>query len=241
MEHSATPPPCFLKSIISLAAILLTACGGGGGSPNINVEGPPLSDIDPNSIQLSDMHLNLQDGSRGRASIFCTPSGFCRATVLGDTFEFQINEADSSRGSGTIYNTLGDWNDTVAVAVYGRIDGESSRYASAVGIVHPNSLPRRGSATWRGDMVGLDANNRVVRGGAELTIPDLSNPFVDVTLTPRARPAMQWENLSVANGRFSQDRRIDDYIKGEIYGQSAQEAGGMFERNGIVGAFGAER
>jgi len=36
-----------------------------------------------------------------------------------------------------------------------------------------------GSATWRGDMAGLDANNRAVRDGATLTVADLTDPRAD--------------------------------------------------------------
>ncbi len=107
--------------------------------------------------------------------------------------------------------------------------------------MHPNSLPAQGSAVWRGDMVGLDVNNRELCGDAELIITDFSNPLVDVTLTPRGRPDMQWNDLRVVNGRFLQKSRSDDYIKGEFYGQRVQEAGGVFERRGVVGAFGAQR
>ncbi len=126
-------------------------------------------------------------------------------------------------------------------AVYYRFDGASARYAVAVGVVHPDSLPLRGSAAWRGDMVGLDSSNRAVRGGAGLAIADLSDPSVDVTLAPRGRAAMRWEDLPVTSGGFSGERRADGYIRGGFHGRGAGEAGGVFERNGITGAFGASR
>jgi len=174
-----------------LAAVALTACGGGGGGPDLNVEGRPLADIEPNSILLSDMHFTDVNGTRVRVSdVSCTPSGFCEMTVSGRTVRFQIDEDDDDDDgvSGTVYSTLGDWNDMAALAVYGRVDGITARYAGAGGVEYPNSLPSIGSATWRGDMVGLDDN-----------------------------------------------------IRGEFYGRDAGEAGGVFERNGVVGAFGAER
>ncbi|MCY4242174.1 MAG: hypothetical protein OXD36_10585 [Rhodobacter sp.] len=226
------------------ATAILAGCGGGGGGPDIDVVGPPLPDIDANSIQISDMHLRLPDGSRERVAISCAPSGSCRATVGRQTIEFDVDGNDDAGGAdgvGTIWNTLGDWSDMGAGAIYARLDGASARYAAAFGVVRPDSLPLQGSATWRGDMVGLDANNRSVRGGAELAIPDLSDPLVDVTLTPRARAAMRWRGLPVRDGGFSEELRRDDYIRGEFYGRRAGEAGGVFERNGIVGAFGAER
>ena len=144
-------------------------------------------------------------------------------------------------GSATLYNTYGDWSDTVAAAVHQRFDGTTARYALAYGETHPNSLPLTGSATWRGDMAGLDANSRAVRGAAEITVADLSDPLADVTLTPRARAAMRRESLPVTGGEFSERLRPDDCIRGGFYGREAEEAGGVFERGGIVGAFGAER
>ena len=52
---------------------------------------------------------------------------------------------------------------------------------------------------------------------------------------------MTWEDLPVAAGRFSQQQRRDDYLRGEFYGRAATETGGVFERGGLVGAFGAAR
>jgi len=228
-----------------LATVALTACGGGGGGgggTDLNVEGRPLADIEPNSITLSDMHVRLANGTPVRVSdVSCTPSGFCEMTVSGQPVSFQVDEDDDDGVSGTVYNTLGDWNDMAAFAVYGRVDGAAVRYAAVGGVVHPNSLPSIGSATWRGDMVGLDDNNRAVRGGAEITVANFTDPLADVTLTPRARAAMRWRGLPIADGGFSGSRGPEDYIRGEFYGRDAGEAGGVFERNGVVGAFGAER
>ncbi|MCY4356205.1 MAG: hypothetical protein OXD01_01640 [Gammaproteobacteria bacterium] len=228
-----------LMAILVAGVLFLQGCGGGGGGINITVDGPPLSDIDANSVEVSDMLVTLQDGSLDRVSVSCRPSGICEeANIGGKTIVVDASETNEE-GNVTFYNTLGNWNDTEAGAVYQRLDGDAARYAIAAGIVYPNSLPAQGSATWSGDMVGLDANNRRVRGEAVLTISDLSNPQVDVTLKPQAHSVMQWNNLPVVSGRFSQKRRVDDYIRGEFYGQRAQETGGVFEKNGIVGAFGA--
>ncbi|MCY4006659.1 MAG: hypothetical protein OXE84_07540 [Rhodobacteraceae bacterium] len=80
-----------------------------------------------------------------------------------------------------------------------------------------------------------------MRGDAELTIEDWADPRMDVTLTLEGLAVMTWVDLPVADGRFSQQRRIDDYIWGEFYGRAATETGGVFERGGIVGAFGVSR
>ncbi|MCY4302575.1 MAG: hypothetical protein OXC68_12685 [Aestuariivita sp.] len=38
----------------------------------------------------------------------------------------------------------------------------------------------------------------------------------------------------------SQKHRSDDYFKAKFYGQRVQEVNGMFERYGVVGAFGTQ-
>ena len=115
----------------------------------------------------------------------------------------------------------------MAAAVYQREDGITARYALAYGGTHPDSLPSIGSATWR--------------GGAEITVAGFTDPLADVTLTPRALDPRRWEHLPITGGEFSERLRPDDCIRGGFYGRDAQEAGGVFERGGIVGAFGAER
>ena len=52
---------------------------------------------------------------------------------------------------------------------------------------------------------------------------------------------MAWRGLPVQNGGFAERRAASDYIKGEFYGPAAEEVGGVFERNQIIGAFGAKR
>lgn len=237
-----------MRTITALATatglLFLAACGGGGGSatenPNVNIVGTRLSDITPNSVQISDMLLSGQGVSERASDVFCTPSlSACQATIQGQTITFQPE--NDPRVSGTIYTTLGEWDNLRAGAIYAQIEGYRARYAVVGGIFYPNSLSQQGSATWNGDMVGLDSNNRLVQGGAALTIADLSNPRVDVRLTPQSRPAMAWNGLPVVDGGFSQKQSTSDYIKGEFYGRQAEEAGGVFERNGIIGAFGVNR
>ena len=52
---------------------------------------------------------------------------------------------------------------------------------------------------------------------------------------------MRWERLPIVGGGFSERLRPDDCIGGGFHGRDAGEAGGVFERGGVVGAFGAER
>ena len=153
------------------------ACGGGGDGPDVEVDGRPLAGIDASSITLGDVRFRLANGTPARASsVSCTPGGSRELTVCGRTVGFQIDGDDADGVSGTVCNTLGDRNDMAAFAVYGRVDGITARCAAAGGVVHSGSLPAMGSANWRGDMVGLDGDSHAVRGGAEITVADLTDP-----------------------------------------------------------------
>jgi len=201
-----------------------------------------LAGIDASSITLGDVRFRLANGTPARASsVSCTPGGFREMTVCGRTVGFQIDGDDAEGVSGAVCNTLGDWNNMAAFAVYGRVDGITARSAAAGGVVHSGSLPLTGSAIWRGDMVGLDGDSRAVRGGAEIRVADLSDPLADVALTPRALDPRRWERLPIVGGEFSERLRPDDCIGGGFHGRDAGEAGGVFERGGVVCAFGAER
>ena len=216
--------------------LVLAACGGGGGG------GPQFAGIDANSILASDARLRLADGRQVRVpDVSCTPSGSRELTVDGETVPFQVGDDGSgAAGTATVYGTRGDRNDFGAMVAHERDDGFTARYAAAGGVAHPDSPPLAGSASWRGDTVGLDGDSRVVRGGAEITVASLTDPLADVTLTPRARAAMRWNGLPIADGGFSGSRGPEDYVRDGFYRRNAEEAGGVFEREGIVGAFGAE-
>ncbi len=136
-----------------------------------------LAGIDASSITLGDVRFRLANGPPARASsVSCTPGGSRELTVCGRTVGFQIDGDDADGVSGTVCNTLGDWSDMAAFAVYGRVDGITARCAAAGGVVHSGSLPAMGSANWRGDMVGPDGDSHAVRGGAEITVADLTDP-----------------------------------------------------------------
>ncbi len=159
--------------------------------------------------------------------------------MRGQVVTFRPEE--DPRLTGTLYTPMEEWNNDLRFgAAYDRLEGLQARYGFVGGIVYPNSIPR-GGATWSSEMVGLDQNNLLVRGDASLRLVDFGNPRVDVVLSPHTRPAMTWRNLTVVDGGFRERRSRSDYIKGEFYGSRATEAGGVFERRSIVGAFGAKR
>ena len=114
----------------------------------------------------------------------------------------------------------------------------------------------------QGDEDYLVANGRVddtlYAGDARITIDDLANPDVDVSFTGiytdkgDSVAAMSWKDLPVSNGLFGAGRfpnepmppeptETDEYIAGMFTGPSHQEVVGSFNRDGIIGAFGAKR
>ena len=50
-----------------------------------------------------------------------------------------------------------------------------------------------------------------------------------------------WSNLVPSAGRFGVRSSSTNYLRGEFYGPNQEEAGAVFEQQGITGAFGAKR
>ena len=106
------------------------------------------------------------------------------------------------------------------------------------------SRPVGGSATWTGAMTGADLEfQNAVQGEAAITVDFARNnagvAFTNIKDldTRSGLPSMEWSGLAIgADGRFGASD-----IKATFYGPNHEEVGGVFERNEIVGAFGAKR
>lgn len=106
------------------------------------------------------------------------------------------------------------------------------------------SRPMNGSATWTGVMTGVDLEFlNAVQGDAAITV-DFAAANADVAFTniqdldaKTGLASMLWSDLAITeDGSFGATD-----IKGTFYGPGHEEVGGIFERNEIVGAFGAKR
>ena len=65
----------------------------------------------------------------------------------------------------------------------------------------------------------------------------LPSPTSRISARDLALPSMQWSGLAIGtDGRFGASD-----IRATFYGPNHEEVGGVFERNNIVGAFGAKR
>ena len=112
--------------------------------------------------------------------------------------------------------------------------------------------PVSGSGTWRGVMIGTEVYgdddtglvNRFLQGDAELNLIldstelEAEVSFINIRYldTGENLDDMSWAQLHLEDGRF-RGWNIDGYF----YGPDHEEAGGIFEKDHIVGAFGLER
>ena len=152
-------------------------------------------------------------------------------------------------GDSMSLHTFGGWLDASAFAVsIGRIEGGLlSGMQLGVGLslgISPNTNPRAsdGGATWQGAMVGMDTRSfGAVEGDVTLDIDSFTNPDVDVDITNiQGHSDITWSDIPLRDGTFAAGQGADS-IHGQFYGETHQEAGGVFERNGLLGAFGAKR
>ena len=92
-----------------------------------------------------------------------------------------------------------------------------------------------------------EARGDRIAGDAALTVADFTDPRIAVTFTNiknletgRAHDDMAWRSIPLAEGGFAAGS-AGDSIKGQFYGPNHEEVGGVFERNQVIGAFGAKR
>ena len=130
----------------------------------------------------------------------------------------------------------------------GDVAGLEAGYAYSIGNATGTNPALSGDATWRGGMVGgsVGSDRSLVRGDATLTL-DMAQMAMDVAFTnirdastEQSRADMMWGGLAVTNGTFGTGSQGDS-IQGQFYGPNHEEVGGIFERDQIIGAFGAGR
>ena len=135
-----------------------------------------------------------------------------------------------------------DTSDGVDVA------GLEAGYAYSIGNTTGTNPALSGDATWRGGMVGgsVGSDRSLIRGDATLTL-DMAQMAMDVAFTNilnvgtgQSRADMMWDGLALTNGMFGTGSQGDS-IQGQFYGPNHEEVGGIFERDQIIGAFGAGR
>ena len=111
-----------------------------------------------------------------------------------------------------------------------------------------------GSARWEGLMLGRDlrasaGRGRVIRGDADVTVEfgvaaiTADVAFTDIVNieTGAAQNDMVWRGMTVEDGGFARRNAPGDTVSGRFYSPNEEEVGGVFERDGIAGAFGGRR
>ncbi|MDE0390648.1 MAG: transferrin-binding protein-like solute binding protein [Rhodospirillales bacterium] len=111
-----------------------------------------------------------------------------------------------------------------------------------------------GSARWEGLMLGRDmrasaSRGQAIRGEADVTVDFAADSmtadveFTDIVNieTGDLHDDMAWQGMAVEDGGFARTDAPDDTITGRFYGPGEEEVGGVFERDGMAGAFGGRR
>ena len=142
------------------------------------------------------------------------------------------------------YNTFGFWD-----GARHELGREIKRVYSYYHGLATNTNPTRGG-TWEGVMVGVDIAStqraHTVEGDAEVTMADFGDPQIDVSFRNiydadgSQYADMAWDDLRLTAGGFRRGSNMDS-IEGKFYGPNHEEVGGIFERDRILGAFGAEQ
>ena len=116
--------------------------------------------------------------------------------------------------------------------------------AYAVGDVSGSNPAGSGSAVWRGiaEASPTDAFKRLT-GTATVRIADLSRPRVSVAVDVPGHDigAPGWEDMPLVNGGFATGTAGSDYLAGNLHGPAHEEAWGVFDTEGYIGAFGTKR
>ena len=213
-----------------------------------------------------DWEGRVQRSAGGRRHIDCDPT----TCDYGDTAFDPIMIRNGVRlarttdkeslGEGGVTTTLGygGWMEhslfTVRLGI-DTYDGGSfvnwvRAYSLALGDA-PGTNPGAGALSWEGVMVGRNSDidsasvSNVVQGDASVSaaLSPAGAMSVDIAFSNikdlnsgTSIADMNWTDLSVVGGSFGSGT-----IAGSFYGPGHEEVAGMFERNDILGAFGARR
>ena len=161
----------------------------------------------------------------------------------------QIGRGTAS-GGGINFNSFGVWGDYNSGTP---LRGSTTLRGAAIRFAFPmslgdgsNSNPVSGSTTWTGAMAGVRVGSSSlgaeVTGDAEMTAnlgtSSLDLAFTNIADTSGTRSSdIRWTGISMRNGSFSGSGGLE----GRFYGPNHEEAGGVFERSGIAGAFSLAR
>ena len=136
----------------------------------------------------------------------------------------------------------------------GSSGGASVVFGYSLGMSSGENPGAEGSARWEGVMLGRDlraspGRGQAVRGDADVTVAfgadavtaDVAFTGIVNIETGAAQNDMAWRGMAVEDGGFARRTAPGDTVSGRFYGPAEEEVGGVFERDGIAGAFGGRR
>ena len=196
-------------------------------------------------VRLSEAALGERGGfdtaaTRGRLDITDESVEGVRVTVepTVETYGFwgEHGYAALELGSGPLTGVAG------GTAVSGEFAFARAYAAGAATGSNPSGA---GSATWSGVVEASPAGAfERLRGTVEVTIADLARPTrvgVSVSVPGHQIDRPGWADVPLAAGRFTTGTAGSDYLGGGFHGPAHEEAWGVFDTTGYLGAFGAKR
>ena len=252
---------------MALAAVsVLSACGGGVGSP----PAPDPAEFDTlvaGDVLLGAQERLYRAQSDCTGSV-CTvtyrgesvtvdllevdPEGEASGTTVTGRQErngVQTGRLGASDGATRFdaFGVWGDWKAATTGAGSTVLEGIDTRFVVPMSVGQGSgSNPVSGGVSWTGAMTGVrfgDAGlGAEVSGDAAMAV-DLEGVSLDLAFTGIAELEsgdgvgdIGWRGVPMEEGSFR-----DEGLDGRFYGPAHEEAGGVFERDGIAGAFSLKR
>ena len=237
---------------------------------SLTAEGITIGDSTVEAMSCSGARCVAEDGTETTVQDLIDPSadigmaevelgmrgGFDTVTIRAG-FEITESPPDVTLTSGPTVNGYGFWGEhgyaavtTGAGPLSGRIEGVpftgdfAGATAYAVGDASGTNPAGMGSATWQGIAEAASTGTfERHQGTATVTIADLSRPRVGVAIDVPGHDigAPGWADMALTDGRFTAGTAGSDYLAGNFHGPDHEEAWGVFDTSGYVGAFGAKR
>ncbi len=250
------------------AAFVLASCGGGGGSGSPGQDDQDVVSFD--TIVIGDVLLAAQErlyrAESSCSGSVCTvtylnesvtvdlrdidPSGSA-ATVterqLRNGVETGRLTASDGESRFDAFGVWGEYNAATTGAGTTNVKGIDIRFVVPTSLGDGSaSNPTSGSASWSGAMTGVKVGRTglgaEVAGDAAMAV-DFAEASLDLEFTNIAELLsgadagdIRWQDVAMQAGGFT-----DDGLDGRFYGPNHEEAGGVFERDDIAGAFSLKR
>ncbi len=199
----------------------------------ISLSGASSLGVEDSELTLLREHRGLElarEKGSGANHIYESYGGWLEHSLFGTRLTRFTDEAGPSRGASVV-----------------------SSYSLGISTgVNPDAV--EGSARWEGLMLGRDTRasagrGQAVRGDADVTVDFAATGMTaDVAFTGIVNidtgdleNDMAWRGMAVEEGGFARRNAPGDTVSGRFYGPNEEEVGGVFERDGIAGAFAGRR